>query len=228
LTLHQIEAFAIVAGMLALFVSDRLRYDVVGTLALSAAILTGVVPAEHAFGCSSNPVIIIIASVLVISRAIAISGVVEAVMRPLLRWFMLGCLIPAGESLRDTGATGLIASGLSHLAAQLPGPFAVGLILVASMLITLFLHHAAAVLVMGPVAAAVADDLGFGPDAFLMAVALGPSCDFLTPIGHQNNTLVMGPGGYRFSNHWRLGLPLSCMVATVGTWLIIYTWPLHP
>jgi di/tricarboxylate transporter len=87
LTLHQIEAFAIVAGMLALFVSDRLRYDVVGTLALSAAILTGVVPTEHAFGGFSNPVIIIIASVLVISRAIAISGVVEAVMRPLLRWF---------------------------------------------------------------------------------------------------------------------------------------------
>jgi di/tricarboxylate transporter len=166
------------------------------------------------------------ATIIMLTGLITPRETYDAIDWPII--VMLGCLIPVGESLRDTGATGLIASGLSHLAAQLPGPFAVGLILVASMLITPFLHHAAAVLVMGPVAAAVAHDLGFGPDAFLMAVALGASCDFLTPIGHQNNTLVMGPGGYRFSDYWRLGLPLSCMVATVGTWLIIYTWPLHP
>ena len=95
-----------------------------------------------------------------------------------------------------------------------------------SMLVTPFLHHAAAVLVMGPVAAAVAHNLGYGPDAFLMAVALGASCDFLTPIGHQNNLLVMGPGGYRFNDYWRLGLPLSCLVAVLGTLLIAWVWPL--
>ena len=86
------------------------------------------------------------------------------------------------------------------------------------------MHHAAAVLVMGPVAAAVAAGLGRPPDAFLMAVALGASCDFLTPIGHQNNLLVMGPGAYRFGDYWRLGLPLSAMVAVLGTTLIVWWW----
>jgi len=91
------------------------------------------------------------------------------------------------------------------------------------MLVTLFLHHAAAVLVMGPVAASVAGNRGFGADAFVMAVALGASCDFLTPIGHQNDLLVMGPGGYRFSDYWQLGLPLSCLIVAFGTWLIVRT-----
>jgi di/tricarboxylate transporter len=95
------------------------------------------------------------------------------------------------------------------------------------MLITPFLHHAAAVLVMGPVAAAVAKNLGYEPDAFLMAVAFGAACDFLTPIGHQNSTLVMRPAGYRFGDYWRLGLPLSITVAVLGTWLIIRSWPLR-
>ena len=80
---------------------------------------------------------------------------------------------------------------------------------------------------IGPVAAALAHNLGYGPDAFLMAVALGASCDFLTPIGHQNNLLVMGPAGYRFGDYWRLGLPLSVLVAVVGTILVVLRWPLH-
>jgi di/tricarboxylate transporter len=139
---------------------------------------------------------------------------------------MLGCLIPVGEALKDTGAAALLANGLTVLAGQLPSVLAVGLIMVVSMLVTPLLHHAAAVLVMGPVAAAVAKNLGLGPDAFLMAVAFGAACDFLTPIGHQNSTLVMRPGGYRFSDYWRLGLPLSILVAVAGTWLIVWQWPL--
>jgi di/tricarboxylate transporter len=79
---------------------------------------------------------------------------------------------------------------------------------------------------MGPVAAALAKNLGAAPDAFLMAVAFGAACDFLTPIGHQNTTLVMRPGGYRFSDYWRLGLPLSVLVAIVGTGLILLVYPL--
>jgi di/tricarboxylate transporter len=140
---------------------------------------------------------------------------------------MLACLIPVGEGLRETGATGLLGDGLALVAAHLPGPLAVGLVLVVSMLVTPALHHAAAVLVMGPVAAAVAKALGYGPDAFLMAVALGAACDFLTPIGHQNNTLVMGPAGYRFGDYWRLGLPLTVMTAVLGTALIVLFWPLR-
>jgi di/tricarboxylate transporter len=95
------------------------------------------------------------------------------------------------------------------------------------MLVTPLLHHAAAVLVMGPVAAAVAKNLGLAVDPFLMAVALGAACDFLTPIGHQNNTLVMGPAGYRFGDYWRLGLPLTALTAVLGTLLIVWVWPLR-
>ncbi len=139
---------------------------------------------------------------------------------------MLACLIPVGEVLETTGASRLIAKGLADIAVHLPGIVAVGLLFVLTMLVTPFLHHAAAVIVIGPVAASVAKQLGFGPDAFLMAVALGASCDFLTPIGHQNNLLVMGPGGYRFADYWRLGLPLSIIVAVAGTALIVLRWGL--
>jgi di/tricarboxylate transporter len=81
--------------------------------------------------------------------------------------------------------------------------------------------------VLGPIAAVVAKTLGFNADPFLMAVALGCACDFLTPIGHQNNLLVMGPGGYRFFDYWRLGLPLSILVVLAGTALIMIFWPLQ-
>jgi di/tricarboxylate transporter len=83
------------------------------------------------------------------------------------------------------------------------------------------------VLVMAPIGASLAARLALNADPFLMAVAVGAACDFLTPIGHQCNTLVMGPGGYRFNDYWRLGLPLSCLVAVLGTALIVIVWPLH-
>ncbi|MBS0638433.1 MAG: SLC13 family permease [Proteobacteria bacterium] len=137
---------------------------------------------------------------------------------------MLGSLIPVGEALNETGAAGLMADALLLVAGHLPGLLAVGFIMLVSMLVTPFLHHAAAVLVMGPVAAQIAGGLGVQPEAFLMAVALGASCDFLTPVGHQNNLLVMGPGGYRFSDYWRLGLPLSLLVLVCGTLLIVWVW----
>jgi di/tricarboxylate transporter len=83
------------------------------------------------------------------------------------------------------------------------------------------------VLVMAPIAAGFAKNLGFNPDAFLMAVAIGAACDFLTPIGHQCNTLVMGPGGYRFSDYPRLGLPLSLLVIIVAVPALMMVWPLN-
>ena len=149
----------------------------------------------------------------------------EAIDWPVI--VMLGSLIPVGEALKLTGASGLIGDALTRVATHLPDSLALGLVLVVSMLVTPFLHHAAAVLVMGPVAFTLAHNLHYQPDAFLMAVALGASSDFLSPIGHQNNALVMGPGGYRFGDYWRLGLPLSILVAVLGTILIRMAWPLH-
>ena len=140
---------------------------------------------------------------------------------------MIGALIPVSDSLRTTGATDLIADWLSATATTLPPWAAVGLILVAAMAVTPFLNNAATVLVMAPIAAQFATGLGYRPEAFLMATAVGAGCDFLTPIGHQCNTLVMGPGGYRFSDYARLGAPLSLLVIVVGVPLILAVWPLR-
>ena len=106
----------------------------------------------------------------------------------------------------------------------MPSYLAVATLIVVGMAITPFLNNAATVLIVAPMAAVVAANLGVNPDAYLMAVAIGAACDFLTPIGHQCNTLVMGPGGYRFGDYWRLGLPLSIIVVLVATPLIVLVW----
>lgn len=140
---------------------------------------------------------------------------------------MLGALIPVSDSLRTTGASDLIATTLAQVATALPAWGAVALILAAAMAVTPFLNNAATVLVMAPIAAQFAGDLGYRPEAFLMATAVGAGSDFLTPIGHQCNTLVLGPGGYRFGDYARLGAPLSVLVLAVGTPLILLFWPLR-
>ncbi len=99
------------------------------------------------------------------------------------------------------------------------------IILVIAMVVTPFPHSARTVLMLGPIAATLATNLQLNPDPFLMAVALGEGCDFLTPTGHQCNTLVMGPGCYRFGDHRRLGAPLSALVIIAGIPLIAFSWP---
>jgi di/tricarboxylate transporter len=148
----------------------------------------------------------------------------DAIQWPIL--ILLGALIPVSEALRTTGATDQIAGWLTTAVGGLPPALAVGAMLAAAMAITPFVNNAAAVLVMAPIGAGLAARLGLSPDPFLMAVAVGAACDFLTPIGHQCNTLVMGPGGYRFGDYWRLGLPLSAIVLVLGTVLITAIWPL--
>ena len=139
---------------------------------------------------------------------------------------LLGALIPISHAVRDTGGTNLIAGWMGHAVQGLPGTGALGVVLVLTMAITPFLHNAPTVLIMGPIAVSLAGKLGLNPDSFLMAVALGAGCDFLTPIGHQCNTLVMGPGGYRFGDYAKLGAPLSLLVIIAGIPLIALFWPL--
>jgi di/tricarboxylate transporter len=139
---------------------------------------------------------------------------------------MIGALIPVSEAIRSTGGADVIASGLANAAHSLPPWGTVALIMAAAMALTPFLNNAATVLVMAPIAASFAQRLDFAPDAFLMAVAVGAGCDFLTPIGHQCNLLVYGPGGYKFGDYARLGAPLSVLVLVVGTPLILLVWPL--
>jgi di/tricarboxylate transporter len=164
------------------------------------------------------------AVILLLAGSLTLREAYDAIEWPIL--IMLGALIPVSDALRTTGGTDLIAAGLSHASANLPAMGALALLLAAAMAVTPFLNNAATVLVMAPIAATFAGDLGLRPDAFLMAVAIGAGCDFLTPIGHQCNTLVMGPGGYRFSDYSRLGAPLSVLVLIVGVAALTIFWPL--
>jgi di/tricarboxylate transporter len=164
------------------------------------------------------------AVILLLVRSLSLRDAYDAIEWPIL--VMLGALIPVSDALRTTGGTELVAIWLSDTASQLPGLAALALIIAVAMAVTPFLNNAATVLVMAPIAVSFALKLDYRPDPFLMAVAIGAACDFLTPIGHQCNTLVMGPGGYRFTDYWRLGLPLSLIVIVVGVPLIAWVWPL--
>ncbi|TFI57387.1 SLC13 family permease [Sphingomonas parva] len=185
-----------------------------GAMALTA---TGLVPVAIAFFGA--------AALIMLAGALPAREAYERIEWPIL--IMIGALIPVSDSLRTTGATDLIAGWLSSTASSLPAWGAVGLIMVAAMAVTPFLNNAATVLVMAPIAATFAGELGYRPEAFLMATAVGAGCDFLTPIGHQCNTLVMGPGGYRFGDYARLGAPLSLLVVLAGVPLILAVWPLR-
>ncbi|WEK39872.1 MAG: SLC13 family permease [Candidatus Brevundimonas colombiensis] len=139
---------------------------------------------------------------------------------------LIAALIPVSDAIQQTGGSDLIAGLLRHVFNGLPGLVAVAGVLLASMAVTPFLNNAATVLIVAPIGATLARQLGFNADPFLMAVAVGAACDFLTPIGHQCNTLVMGPGGYRFADYPRLGAPLSVLVLLVAPPLILLFWPL--
>jgi len=139
---------------------------------------------------------------------------------------LIAALIPVSDAIQTTGGSDLIAGLLRNVFGGMPGILAVGGVMLASMAVTPFLNNAATVLIVAPIGATLAKQLGFNPDPFLMAVAVGAACDFLTPIGHQCNTLVMGPGGYKFSDYPRLGAPLSLLVLLAGPPLILMFWPL--
>ncbi|HKS89443.1 MAG TPA: SLC13 family permease [Stellaceae bacterium] len=162
---------------------------------------------------------------IVLLRLLPLREAYAAIDWPVI--IMIGAMIPVGEAVSTSGTADLVAAGLSHLAPVLPAYGILAVILIASMLVTPVLHHAPAVLVMGPIAASLAHKLGYHVDPFLMAVAVGAGSDFLSPVGHQSNTLVMAPGGYRFADYWHLGLPLSFLVILLGVPLIVIFWPLH-
>ncbi len=140
---------------------------------------------------------------------------------------LIGALIPVGEAIHATGGADLVAGWLSHVLAGAPPMLILGAMMLLAMISAPFMHNAPTVLVFGPIAAGLAHRLHLNPDAFLMAVATGAASDFLTPIGHQCNTLVMAPGGYRFWDYPRLGAPLSVAVLVAGVLLISAVWGLR-
>jgi len=159
---------------------------------------------------------------MVLTGLVPVREVYDAVDWPVI--VLLGAMIPVGAALQDTGTTERIASGLVGTSAGLPPAAILALILVVTMTLSDVINNAATAVVMAPLALTIAAQLGVNPDAFLMAVAVGASSAFLTPIGHQNNTLILGPGGYRFGDYWRLGLPLEILIVAVALPAIVLFW----
>ncbi|MFV2091414.1 MAG: SLC13 family permease, partial [Pseudomonadales bacterium] len=139
---------------------------------------------------------------------------------------LLAALIPVAGAMASTGTADLLADALLNQVAQGAPVIAMGLLLIVTMTLSDFMNNAATAAVMCPIALSGAEQLGVNPDPLLMAVAIGASCAFLTPIGHQNNTLILGPGGLRFGDYWRLGLPMEILVVAVSIPMLLLVWPL--
>ena len=139
---------------------------------------------------------------------------------------LLGSMIPIGRALDQSGTTTVLAKILVSHTSEFPPIVLLGLIMFLTMMLSDIMNNAATAVVMAPFSVAVAHNLGVNVDPFLMSVAIGASCAFLTPIGHQNNLLVMGPGGYRFGDYWRMGLPLELLILAVSLPILIIVWPL--
>ncbi len=164
------------------------------------------------------------AVLVVVVGSIRMREAYAAIDGPLI--VLIAAMIPVSAAIETTGGADLIADWLSAVFRGQQPMVALISIMAVAMAATPFLNNAATVLIVAPVGASLAQKLSLNPDPFLMAVALGAACDFLTPIGHQCNTLVMGPGGYRFSDYSRLGAPLTLLILILGGPLIAFFWPL--
>ena len=162
--------------------------------------------------------------VLLITRFLTLQAAYQAIDWPVI--ILLGAMIPVGDALETTGGAARIAMLLADVGGSLPAWVTLGIVLVTTMLLSAVVNNAAAAILMAPIGIGVAAMLGANSDPFLMAVAVGASSAFLTPIGHQSNTIVMGPAGYQFGDYLRLGLPLVVVIVAVSVPLIMYFWPM--
>lgn len=190
-------ASAIFALAIVLGIAGLVTLPIAFILAVGAYVLTGILNTRQIYDDVDWPVIVLLAA-----------------------------MIPVGNALTTSGTTQLVADGLIQVTEGLSVPLILTLLLVVTMLLSDVINNAATALVMAPLGIAMANTLGVSADPFLMAVAVGASCAFLTPIGHQCNTLVMGPGGYKFSDYWRMGLPLEILITVISVPTILWAWPL--
>lgn len=189
-------ALAIFAGAISLAVFDLMRIEIALTAAAGTMALFRVVKLRELYQSVDWPVVV-----------------------------LLGSVIPVAEAMEPTGTAELISNGLLHLGDQTAPWIVVAVLLITTLLLANLVNNASAVL-MAPIALNMADVLEVSADPLLMTVAIGASLTFLTPIGHQSNTIVMGPGGYQFKDYWKLGLPLSILLVAISVPLILWFWPL--
>ncbi len=185
----------------------------------AAAIVTaslGVIYLPIALGC--------VAALYVLLNIVPIREVYHSVEWPVI--VLLGCMIPIGSALQSTGGTALIAEVIVGLSAGYSPAVVLTILIVITMTLSDVMNNTATAVIAAPVGLEVATRLGVNADPFLMGVAVAASCAFLTPIGHKNNVLIMGPGGYRFGDYWRMGLPLEILIIVVSVPMIMWVWPL--
>jgi len=185
----------------------------------AAAIVTaslGVIYLPIALGC--------VAALYVLLNIVPIREVYHSVEWPVI--VLLGCMIPIGSALQSTGGTALIAEGIVGLSAGYSPAVVLTILIVITMTLSDVMNNTATAVIAAPVGLEVASRLGVNADPFLMGVAVAASCAFLTPIGHKNNILILGPGGYRFGDYWRMGLPLEILIIAVSVPMIMWVWPL--
>ena len=189
----------------------------VGIFAAAITIASfGFVYLPIALGCAT--------ALYVLFNIVPIRDVYSSIEWPVI--VLLGSMIPIGGALQSTGGTALIAGGIVDLSAGFSPVVVLTLLIIVTMTLSDVMNNTATAVIAAPIAIEIASRLDVNPDPFLMGVAVAASCAFLTPIGHKNNTLIMGPGGYRFGDYWRMGLPLEILIIAVAVPAITFFWPM--
>jgi len=195
-----------------------------GTAGLAVGIFgTAIVLAST--GVLYLPIALALAVVLMVAfNIVPLRQVYDSVEWPVI--VLLGSMIPLGGALEATGGTALIAEGIVSVSRGLSPVVVLVLLIIVTMTLSDVMNNVATAVIAAPIAVEIANRLSVNPDSLLMGVAVGASCAFLTPIGHKNNTLILGPGGYQFGDYWRMGLPLEILIVAVATPMILWVWPL--
>jgi len=195
-----------------------------GTAGLAVGIFgTAIVLAST--GVLYLPIALALAVVLMVAfNIVPLRQVYDSVEWPVI--VLLGSMIPLGGALEAIGGTALIAEGIVSVSRGLSPVVVLVLLIIVTMTLSDVMNNVATAVIAAPIAVEIANRLSVNPDSLLMGVAVGASCAFLTPIGHKNNTLILGPGGYQFGDYWRMGLPLEILIVAVATPMILWVWPL--
>ncbi|MBI1181378.1 MAG: SLC13 family permease [Alphaproteobacteria bacterium] len=213
--------------------------DQLGLIAVNRASVSRFRPREAALAVGFFVAAIVAASTgllpFAIAIAIAVVAYAAAGLVPAREFYqqiewpvvvLLACLLPIGAAFQSLGGTSLIARGIGALTHEYPPVVALAALMIATMALSDVLNNIATIVITGPVAVELAQRLSVNPDTFLMGTTIACSCAFLTPLGHKNNTLIMGPGRFRFSDYWRMGLPLEAVVLAVSIPMLLVVWPL--
>ena len=166
------------------------------------------------------------ALIMVLTRTLPLKEFYDSIDWPII--VLLGSMIPISMAFEYTGAANFLVNFFIGDTPTLSPLVLLTGMLILTMLLTDIMNNAATAIIMAPISVSIAQSLEVNPDSFLMAVAIGASSSFLTPIGHQNNALILGPGGYRFSDYWRMGLPLDILIVLITIPMILLVWPLQP